>query len=94
MPSHDTATQNMLTFCNELPAIPGDKREAESNARHMLHLFDQRQSEINAEIGRSGSDVASLRCESEALVAGRSVMLQLWQRRFGQALPSLEAKPV
>jgi hypothetical protein len=86
----DPAAQRLLAFCSRLPSLAGDKREVEANARHTLACFDQRQREVQAEIsqgGSPGSDLASLRCESDALVAARSVVLQLWQRRFDEALP-------
>ena len=93
----DPATQKMLTFCSRLPAMPGERREVEGNARHTLHCFEQRQREIEAEISRGvgpGSDLASLRCESEALAAARSVVLKLWQRRFSEAFPALDPNPI
>jgi hypothetical protein len=86
----DPASQKLLAFCSRLPSLAGERREVEGNVRHTLDCFDQRQREVQTEIsqgGGPGSDLASLRCESDALTAARSVVLQLWQRRFDTVFP-------
>jgi hypothetical protein len=90
MPLDEKAADRLLTFCGRLPALPADQRKGESDACFVLDCFAQRRLAVEAEInggGPPGQDTASLRCEIDALDAARSVVTQLWQRRFGVALP-------
>ncbi len=87
----DTAAERLLAFCGRLPAFPGEQRQVESNARFALACFAQRRTALETELntgGQPGQDMAALRCEIEALDAARSVVTQLWERRFGAPLPA------
>ena len=82
----DPSAEKLLAFCSRLPALTGERGEIEDKVRHTLNCFDQRQREVQAELNQ-GRDMAALRCESDALAAARSVVLQLWQRRFDTNFP-------
>jgi hypothetical protein len=88
MPLDEPSAQRLLSFCSRLPALKGDRQQLEGDARHALACFSRQRVALAGELndGAAGRDLASLRCEVEALDAARSVITEIWQRRFGEPL--------
>ncbi len=87
----ESAAGRLLAFCGRLPAIGGDPAQARDDANFVLACFEGRREELQALAGRAGGqgpELAALRCELEALRAATAAVRQIWQRRFGTALPA------
>jgi hypothetical protein len=89
MNRNDPDAKKLIDFCIRLPALPGDAEQARTETRWALKQFEQRRSEVQQALSNGSTEAhewPSLRCEISALEAACSVLMQLWQRRFGSAL--------
>ena len=84
----EPSAQRLLSFCSRLPALKGDRQQLEGEARYALGCFSRQRVALAGQLnsGAAGADLASLRCEVEALDAARTVITEIWQRRFGEPL--------
>jgi hypothetical protein len=83
--------QKLSDIAARLPNWSQNTSQAQADVRFLLWCIEQRNAELT-EVMKSVqfSDVnfAALRCESQALQAGRSALQKFWSRRFETPMAS------
>ena len=91
MNRNDPSAQRLVEYCVRLPQISGERQQARQDTRWVIQQFGQRREQLTQRLGNAAThehERLALRCEIDALDAAGSVLTQLWQRRFGDALAS------